>query len=313
MLRLNQHLQNSRQQGVALVTAILIVAVCTTAAASILSRLELDIRRTANVVNADQALRYGVAAEDFIASLLKIEAEATEFDHPGEEWVKPITLPIEDGFLQGQLLDQSGCFNINNLDGQNASEHRAQLGRLLNALGIDPGIEQAITDWVDPDSNPTAPSGAEDGQYLSQTPPYRTANTSIESVSELRLIFGVNDDIFNTLKPHVCATPKNRPINVNTASVEVLMSLAQNFSKASAEAIYAQIREFESPFESEKAFRADGRLSGYQIKVPIGVNTYYFLAEATATIGNTRAKQFSLMARDEKGNTTVLSRSRGTF
>lgn len=306
-------LAHKRQQGVALVTAVLIVAVCATAAASILSRLELDIRRTANVVNADQALRYGVAAEDFIAALLKVEAENTKVDHPGEEWAKPITLPIEDGFLQGQLLDQSGCFNINNLDGRNAKEHRAQLGRLLSALGLDPGIEQAVTDWVDPDSNATAPSGAEDGQYLSQDPPYRAANTSIDSVSELRLVFGINDETYNKLRPHVCATPKNRPININTASVEVLMSLSANFSKSTAEAIHAQIREFESPFESEKAFKADGRLSGYQIKVPIGVNTHYFLAEATATIGNTRAKQFSLMARDDKGNTSVLSRSRGTF
>lgn len=301
------------QRGVALATAVLIVAVCATAAASILSRLELDIRRTANVVNSDQALRYGVAAEDFIAALLKLEAENTKFDHPGEEWAKPITLPIEDGFLQGRLIDQSGCFNVNNLDGRNATEHRAQLARLLSALGIDPGVAQAITDWIDPDSNPTAPSGAEDGQYLSNNPPYRTANTEIDSVSELRLVFGVTDEVFTKLQPHVCATPKNRPINVNTASVEVLMSLAPEFSKSTAEAIHAQIREFETPYESEKAFKADGRLSGYQIKVPVGVNTHYFLAEATATIGNTRAKQYSLMARDDKGNTAVLSRSRGTF
>lgn len=301
------------QNGVALVTAVLIVAVCATAAASILSRLELDIRRTANVVNADQALRYGVAAEDFIAALLKIEAQNTQFDHPGEEWAKPITLPIEDGFLQGQLRDQSGCFNINNLDGRNAVEHRAQLARLLNALGVDPNVEQAITDWVDPDSNPIAPSGAEDGQYLTLDPPYRAANTAIESVSELRLVFGINDEAFNKLAPHVCATPKNQPINVNTASVEVLMSLAENLDKGTAEALHAQIREFETPFDSEKAFTSDSRVARFQIKVPIGVNTHYFLAEATATIGNTRAKQFSLMARDENGNTTVLSRSRGTF
>lgn len=304
--------QNS-QRGVALVTALLIVAVCTTAAASILSRLELDIRRTANVVNADQALRYGVAAEDFIAALLKLEAESNKFDHPGEEWAKPITLPIEDGFLQGKLLDQSGCFNINNLDGRNAKEHRAQLGRLLGALGLDPNLEQSITDWIDPDGTPTAPSGAEDGQYLTLNPPYRAANASIDSISELRLVFGITDEIYTKLSPHVCATPKNRPINVNTATVEVLMSLAENFDKSSAEAIHAQIREFETPFDTEKAFKADGRVTGKQIKVPVGVNTHYFLAEATATIGNTRAKQFSLMARDDKGNTAVLSRSRGTF
>jgi general secretion pathway protein K len=301
------------QRGVALVTAVLIVAVCATAAASILSRLELDIRRTANVVNSDQALRYGVAAEDFIAALLKLEAENTEFDHPGEEWEKPITLPIEDGFLQGQLFDQSGCFNVNNLDGQNATEHRAQLSRLLDALGLDRGIEQAMTDWIDPDSNPIAPSGAEDGQYLTRNPPYRAANTTMDSVSELRLVFGITNEIYDIIRPHVCATPKSQPININTASVEVLMSLAENFNKVTAEAIHAQIREFESPFESENEFRADARLSGYQIKVPIGVNTHYFLAEATATIGNTRAKQYSLMARDNKGNTTILSRSRGTF
>ena len=35
-----------------------------------------------------------------------------------------------------------------------------------------------MADWIDPDTVPGVPEGAEDSVYIGQVPPYRTANMS---------------------------------------------------------------------------------------------------------------------------------------
>ena len=48
----------TRQRGVAIITALLIVAIATTISISISTRLQLDVRRTGNVIAGDQAYLY---------------------------------------------------------------------------------------------------------------------------------------------------------------------------------------------------------------------------------------------------------------
>ena len=44
-----------RQRGVAIITALLIVAIATTVSVTISTRLQLDVRRTGNIIAGDQA------------------------------------------------------------------------------------------------------------------------------------------------------------------------------------------------------------------------------------------------------------------
>jgi general secretion pathway protein K len=237
----------NRQDGVAIITALLIVAIATTVSITISTRLQLDVRRTGNMIAGDQAYLYTLAAESWSQRILRDDRQDNQTDHLGEDWAIELPpIPVDGGYILGKLTDMQSCFNLNNLLDADAdtSQSRARLERLLANLGIDKDYVQGIIDWIDNDLQTTIPDGAEDVYYMNLDQPYRTANTRMLSVSELRLIKGFEDtEIYNTLLPHVCAYGVNTPINVNTASAEVLRSLADDLTDSEVEKIIEQRSE----------------------------------------------------------------------
>ena len=61
--RANQPMLPNRERGVALITAILVVAIAAIIATSMMSRQNFDTRRTANIIHRDQAIAYALGAE----------------------------------------------------------------------------------------------------------------------------------------------------------------------------------------------------------------------------------------------------------
>jgi general secretion pathway protein K len=122
--------------------------------------------------------------------------------------------------------------------GSGLSDQQVAMARfhlLLRALELPPELLPAILDWLDADGDPRYPSGAEDEFYSLREPPYRAANRRFEEVSELRLVRGVTEEIYERLRPFVTVLDNPTPINVNTAAPEVLMSLAPGIDRSSAE------------------------------------------------------------------------------
>ena len=94
-----------RQRGVAIITALLIVAIATTVSISISTRLQLDVRRTGNVVAGDQAYLYTLAAESWSQRILKQDRKDSEIDHLGEDWAIELPpLPVEAVIYRASLL-----------------------------------------------------------------------------------------------------------------------------------------------------------------------------------------------------------------
>jgi len=305
-----------RQRGVAIITALLIVAIATTVSVAISTRLQLDVRRTGNIIAGDQAYLYTLAAESWSQRILKEDRKENEIDHLGENWAIELPpLPVEGGYIQGKLTDLQSCFNINSLLGADAdiTLARTRLERLLVNLKIDKANTQAIIDWLDDDLQTTIPDGAEDVYYMNLERPYRTANAPMQSSSELRLIKGFEDpELYATVLPHVCAFGVNAPININTASAEVLRSLADGISDSDIEKIIEQrndtafktINEFTSFNDLNKKITSTESLS---------VDTEYFMLQTESTIGQVRVITYSIIHRTSDGNTTVIARSQGVY
>jgi general secretion pathway protein K len=301
-----------RQNGVAIITALLIVAIATTVSITISTRLQLDVRRTGNIIAGDQAYLYTLFAEDVARSYLRDDRQDNQTDHLGERWSEEVgPIPVDGGYILGKLTDMQSCFNLNNL--LDTSLSRARLERLLANLGIDKDYVQGIIDWIDNDLQTTIPDGAEDVYYMNLDQPYRTANTRMLSVSELRLIKGFEDtEVYNTLLPHVCAFGVNTPINVNTASAEVLRSLADDLTDSEVEKIIEQrnetafntINEFTSFNDLKKKITSTEGLS---------VDTEYFMLTTESTIGQVRVISYSLIQRTSDAGTTVIARSQGVY
>jgi general secretion pathway protein K len=307
-----------KQRGVAIITALLIVTIATTISITISTRLQLDIRRTSNLIAQDQAHFYLLAAEEWSQRILRQDKKDSKIDDLSEAWAIQIPpLPVDGGSIQGTLTDLHACININSLlkDGAINDSTKTRLSQLFKNQGLEGDATQAIADWIDADLETTIPDGAEDGYYLNLEAPYRTANSPLSSVSELRLIRGFEDnETFQQIKPYVCtlATNKETSININTASAEVLQSLSAKMTENLVSDILKH--RDETPFNNLKEFTDFSKLGTIiKDKQNLSTSSDYFLLRTQAIIGQANKVMYSIIYRDDTGETKVISRTQRTL
>ena len=161
------------QHGLALITAVLVVAIVATVATTLALGEQVWFRQAGNMASRAQAESLRQGALDYAAILLARDGRENKTDHLGELWAKPLPpLPVEDGMIAFAVSDAQGRFNLNNLvrNGAPSPADIAMFQRLLTSQGIDPGLSETLRDWLDPDGK-VSPGGAEDIEYLSLPQP----------------------------------------------------------------------------------------------------------------------------------------------
>ena len=260
-----------RQSGAALIVALLVFAIASALIVGLQRDFSLQLQRGSNALLAEQGWAYLRGAEALAAAALRMDAEQdAERESPRDDltelWARPATpYPLEEGgWLQGELEDLQGRFNLNllidsgagsNDEGQNDADStdggagdaspgssalgeqrltgpQRQLIRLLQALdGVQVdrtqavALTEAIADFMDADDQRRL-EGAENEAYRNLQPPYLPANRPMASVSELRAVTGMTAEIYRALAPLVTVWPvSGGKLNILTAPVPVLRSL----------------------------------------------------------------------------------------
>jgi general secretion pathway protein K len=294
-----------RQRGVALVTALLVVSLATVAAVAMATRLHVDVRRTGNLLHGEQAYAYALAAESWARVILRRDADDSKIDTLGEDWATALPpIAVEGGFVSGRIEDLQGRFNVNNLvgaDGKPSEPDLEYFKRLLGLLEVETGLATALLDWIDADINATFPDGAEDDVYLLETPPYRTANRPLVSISELRLVKGFSAEVIARLEPYVTALPEPTALNVNTATAPVLQALHAELGASDAEQMIEA--RGDDGFTELEAFLALDALAGLQLDVGVGVKSDWFSVLTDVRIGRGQARLESRLQRSDKALT----------
>jgi general secretion pathway protein K len=300
------------KRGVALITAMLISAIAAMVAANLAWDNALDIRRTMVLLSRDQAVQVALGAESWAVSILHQDMQDSQTDHLGEIWAQQLPgLPIEGGDVFGSIEDVQGRFNINNLvdqGGQIDQESLEQFRRLLSALGLDPRFAGITADWIDSDVDASFPDGAEDSIYTGMIPPYRTANQTVTSVSEIAAIEGMDRATFKTLEPHIIALPGRTGVNANTATAAVLQSLDENMTLSDVEGLI-QEREAGGFAEIETSFAS---LVTPDVLNRLEESTQFFRLKVIVRIDTVRVTLYSVLQRSPNGNVTPILRSFGT-
>ena len=304
------------QRGVALITAIVLVAIATILAVHIGTRAALDLRRTAGLAALDQGWHVALGAEAWAAEVLSEDAEDSETDHLGEAWAQPIPgLPIDNGEVRGAVEDMQGRFNINSLVGpdRNIDEDAVRrFERLLFLVGAQPRWASAMADWLDEDTMPQ-PEGAEDGTYLSQNPPYRAANVLVTTTTEMPALPGMTRDEFERIRPYIAALPVGTKINLCTAKAQVLAALVEggtDFSDADLlatnrrDGCYPTVEFVKSALSDAAARQAIDALASE--------NSDWFRVVTAVRIGTSEFTLYSLMQRDGPNSIRTVLRSTGT-
>lgn len=300
-----------RQAGVALVSVLLIVAILMAVASRLLASHNLVINQHQNTFEQNQALHYVLGAETLARQALyeDLTNSGKDSDHLGELWAQQ-TMPFEldeGGYLEAQLRDLNGCFNLNSVVGSDSKLAMERLERLATNVGLQPQLAQTWKDWVDDDIEPTG-FGAEDRDYLIAQPPHRTPNQPVTDLSELYLLQNLEREQIQRLLPHVCLLPDSESlINVNTADAQTLASLDKGLTLAITEPIAAEERSYAS---------RDEFIQAYEDFVPaaaaLTVKSEYFSLHAQAQVGSSAVTLQTLLYRDpESGVVTVLKRDFG--
>ena len=318
MKRLNASRRKSR--GIALITAMFVVALSTIAAVAMFESSNIAVRRASNLVESETALWYADGVESWVKGILKLDAKTNEIDSLGDIWARPVDfLPIDNGTLRGRVEDLQGRFNLNNLATKDVAQlkiYLAQFQLLLDAIGGDAaikatGLGSAIRDWVDADNERIDLNGAEDNEYQGLDPPYRAANRPMLSASELLQVRGVTPALYAALKPFVTALPTiGTKINVNTASPQVLSTLSKTIDRV-AMMKFVETR-LKVPAKTAQEVLNGGANSfigpdnDLKPENQIEVRSRYFQLQAEVFIGSGRVSLYSVYLRPEGGADPVV-------
>lgn len=229
-----------RERGAALLSVLLLVAIVGAIAAGVIERLRLATALAGNTASLEQARSYAIGMESLLSlridDLLARDPDVLTLD--GGWNGRSQRLDVAGGRVDAVVRDGGNCFNLNSLvQGESAAAVAsrptgiAQFAALMRYIGIPEHearrVADSAADWADSDGGAN-PNGAEDPVYAGMASPYRTSNTLFADASELRAVAGVSADLYDLLRPWLCALPTTElsPINLNSLTPDQAPLLA---------------------------------------------------------------------------------------
>lgn len=317
---------NQRQRGAAILLAMLTVTLVATVAAAALWQqwrsLEIETADRARV----QSAWVLTGALDWSRLVLREDQRTSpSADHLAEPWAVPLEEARlstflaadrdnqanvdelgEDAFLSGQITDLQSRLNVTNLNvtNLNATDPTAQtaafkpFAKLFELLNLPRSELDRLAENLRFASDFSAENKSAD---LAPLRPQR--------VEEL-VWLGVSPQSLAALAPYITLLPKPTPINVNTASAEVLYAAFDTLDLAAAKQLVA-LRE-RAHFRSTQAVtEADGRITNPGTLW--GLNSNFFEVRGQLRIGQVMVNERSLVERgsnQQGGGTSIRWRER---
>jgi len=293
-------IKHSRQQGVAIIMVLLIVAIATSLAAYMAMQQNLWQRQVESQFERAQARQLGAAGIDWARAVLAEDGRGNSVDHEKEIWTLRLpAIPVEGGEVIGTIEDRQGLFNLNNV-----ATNVAQFQRLLEARGLPADLAPALADWIDSGDVMQA-GGAEDAYYLALPQPYRAANRPLVELGELARVKGFDSRTIESLRAFVSVLPASgTPVNVNFAPPEVLVAAIEGLNLSEARLIEQQRKT--QPFKD---------IADFQKLLPKGINLVnssgisvksdFFWVTGTAGVGKAQVVTQALLQRSSGWPTVV--------
>jgi general secretion pathway protein K len=262
----------NNNSGSALIITLLLVSILVGLVVNFVYEVYIDTSTLSNWSNAQKASLIAKSGQTLGALHLK-EVKENQYTHESE-----LKLPVDKEFgvntvLSIKIEDENAKFNINSIiypKGTTNKSALSSLKKLFEYLNINPDLSLLIADWIDPDSEPRLPDSEDAAK-----------NTFLWSINELKVIKGVDRDIFDKISPYLTVSG-NSLININTAELPVLVSLHNDMTETLAKRIIDY--RIDSPFENRYSIQ---RLSGFETigqlipkKITVKSSSFRIVAEA---------------------------------
>lgn len=300
----------SNQQGMAIISALLIAAVVAVIAAGMLTRQSVSTR----ALEADQQrvqgrwlLHGGLEISRQLLWDARQRDPLTRLDQP---WAQRLNA---QGF-EGRLEDEQGKFNLRNLvANERVDEAQVQaFQRLCALIGISAGLSQRISQRVigsypyllNPQiaENTTNKNGFDSGRATSPNASRKPQNPKLpmlRSVDDLRSVEGVNEAVIGKLAPYLTVIPATTWLNGNTATAPVLAAYVPGLSLERAQALINE-RDAGRWFINRGDFVNRLRMPNLELtSVKVGITSDWFRLRGEARRDQRRVSLDALLHRSE--------------
>ena len=302
-MRMRRH-----ERGAALLTAMVIVTLVATLAAAMVWQQWRAVQAETIERSRIQSAWILSGALDWARLILREDTRAGGPDHLGEPWAVPLaearlssflavdknnTDDAPEAFLSGTITDGQARYNLRNLFQEQEAKvipgELAILKRLCEAAGVADDVANRLA---------TALAAADLGQGDAALMP--------QSIAQLGWL-GFDDDTRKRLAPFVVLLPTRTPVNLNTASIEVIAATVDGLQRGDAEQL-VQVRQ-RTPFRS---------LAQAQALLPNGITlqpnqvsttTRYFDVRGRLRLGDRVLVEHSLLER-RGANVIAVQRER---
>lgn len=298
----------ARQEGMAVISALLIAAVVAVIAAGMIERQGLLTRQLENhqlALQGQWALEGGL---QFSRQVLFEQRLRDPLVRGGQPWAQPMRdVPSGSVRFDGQLEDEQGKFNLRNLmvDGQVDAEALATFKRLCALIGINERLATAIAGQVI-DSYPQRPLAAlgkldsgratSPGGAVEALPARPPMLRSVEGLAGLK---GMDGQALERLRRFVTVLPALTWVNGNTASAEVLAAQVPGLSLQQAAALVAE-RDGGRWFINRGDFVNRLRMPSLAMaNVRVGINSDWFRLRGLVRLGNRELALQALLRQRE--------------
>jgi general secretion pathway protein K len=304
-----------RQRGAALLLAMIIVTLVATLAVSMVWQQWRAVQvETAERSRAQSAWILS-GALDWAGLILKEDARpsAGQVDHLGEPWAVPLAEARlstflasdkdnnadDDGpeaFLSGSITDAQSRFNLRNLVDAKfeiSKDDLAALRRLCENVNVAVVVADLLAEGL---KNAYTPAGATNAVADPPLQPRR--------LSQLAWL-GVDAQALARLEPYVVLLPTETPINVNTASREVIASVIPGLNIGDAERL-VQYRQ-RTPFRKQQDLLAQLPGASADKIGKVDIATRYFEVRGRLRLNDRVLEQRSLVERNQRTITVLTS------
>ncbi len=296
----NHHVQSAKhllkkQQGVAVITALLLTTLAITIVASLFWQQQVQVRSIENQRMQLQKQWVLRGALDWARLILREDAKYSSIDDLSEPWAVPLSETRLDRYvdaasrdaaanavLSGSIQDAQARFNLMRLaaNGQAARTEVAAFERLLSSLRQNPSLARAAADQIAASQQYSGSGAARPIRFL--------------QVDDLLAVPGFTPSVIAAIRDEVIFLPRATPLNVNTASAAALSARLPALSLSDASALVARRRS--------AAFRD---LNDFNTRVPgadsnpdeLSVATRYFLVNGRVSMREAMLQVQALIER----------------
>ncbi len=310
-----------RQRGVAVIMALLLATLAITIVASLFWQQQVQVRSIENQRLQLQKQWILRGALDWAGLILREDAKYSSADNLDEPWAVPLAetrldqyvesgradTDIADATLSGNISDAQARYNLANLCANGAINPAevAAFGRLLSNAKLDPALAQATAEAMAAAQNKPADVAANPTANPDNQPGPQPMN--LAQLDDLLAVPGFSPEMLDTLKDFVIFLPRATPVNVNTASAEVLAALFETLSPADAAALVASRSTASFRDLADVTHRLPGKpLSASSSKASVMTN--YFLVNGKVRMNRAGLEIQALIERNGTTNKLIWIR-----